>query len=243
MSVRLHVPDAAEGELRIDGERLHYLTRVLRLSAGDALEVFDGRGRSFEAKVSEVTESAATLSLGAPRATAASRRIAVIQGLPKGDKLELVLQKCTELGATDFVPAMMKRSVVKLDAAGAAKKQQRWQKIADEAARQCGRSDVPRVFAPLPLEEAMAELKGFKLLILDEEERTRPLALACTSLKLGEPVAVLIGPEGGLDRSEVEALRQLGGETVTMGRRVLRTETAALVALAILQLLDGELGA
>lgn len=242
MSVRLHLPDAATGELTVTGDRFHYLSRVLRLSAGDALEVFDGRGHAWDARVLSAGADNAVLELSAQRESAASRRITVIQGLPKADKLELVLQKCTELGATAFIPAAMKRSVVKLEAERGERKQQRWQKIAGEAARQSGRSDVPRVYAPMKLDDALAEVRDAKLLVLDEEERSRSLAAAAATLQRGEPVALIIGPEGGLDRHEVQALNRAGALSVTLGRRVLRTETAALVALSVLQLLDGELG-
>src|SRR6185503_12748343 len=122
----------------------HYLFRVLRLRPGDALEVFDGRGNAFDAKV----EAVGALSLGPARAVPAPRRIAVVQGLPKADKLEWVLQKATELGATSFHPAECARSVAK--AARADAKVARWKKIAEEAARQSGRADVPEVHPPLP---------------------------------------------------------------------------------------------
>lgn len=242
MSVRLHLPQAVAGEVAIEGERLHYLTRVLRLAAGDALEVFDGHGSTHEATVKQVDADRAVLALGPGRPSVRSRHITVIQGLPKSDKLELVLQKCTELGATAFIPAAMKRSVVKLEAERGQKKQQRWQRIAEEAARQCGRADVPTVHEPMLLHEALTHVRDARLLVLDEAERSLSLSTACASLKKDEPVALVIGPEGGLDREEVAALKTAGATAVSLGRRVLRTETAALVALAVVQLLDGELG-
>lgn len=242
MSVRLHLADAAPGDIAITGERFHYLTRVLRLSAGASLEVFDGRGTSYDAMVKVIDAQSAVLALGTARQSPPGRRITVVQGLPKADKLELVLQKCTELGATEFIPAAMKRSIVKLESERGGKKQQRWQRIAEEAARQCGRADVPVVLEPMALSDALTHLRGARLLVLDEVERSRSLAAACASLRELEPVALIIGPEGGLARDEVALLRSAGAESVTLGRRVLRTETAALVALTVVQLLDGELG-
>jgi 16S rRNA (uracil1498-N3)-methyltransferase len=247
--VRLFVPlpaGAAPAELPLEAERCHYLVHVLRLGEGDTLEVFDGAGRAFEARVVQASAQAVLLALGPPRAAPARRAASVLQGLPKGDKLELVLQKGTELGAAAFYPVATRRSLVKLDALGdkrAGSKTARWQKIAEEAARQCGRSDVPRVHAPQPLLEAARALPaGTQLLVLDEEERALPLGEAFRQLPREAPVALVVGPEGGLAREEVQALQALGARPVTLGRLVLRTETAALAALAVMAHLDGELG-
>jgi 16S rRNA (uracil1498-N3)-methyltransferase len=216
---------------------------VLRVTVGEALEVFDGAGASFEARVEASDESGLSLLLGPARVTAAPRSITVVQGLPKGDKLELVLQKGTELGASAFLPVACERSVVKVDGKEAAK-QARWQRIAEEAARQCGRADVPTVASPTGLLEGVRALAaGTKVFVLDESERVVPLSAAFSEVReTGTPVAMVVGPEGGLARGEVEALVALGAVPVTLGRLVLRTETAALAALVVLRHLDGELG-
>ncbi len=241
---RLLVPGAAPGALTVSGPRFHYLARVLRLDAGDALEVFDGAGQAFDATLLRVDEASAQLSLGPARAAPSERAITVVQGLPKGDKLELVVQKGTELGVAAFAPAACARSVVKLDERAAATRVTRWRTIAEEAARQCGRADVPRVAAPAPLAAAVAALApGTAVLVLDEAERAVTLSQAVATL--GEPrapVALVIGPEGGLERAEVDALVARGAIPVTLGRLVLRTETAALAAVAVLRHLDGALG-
>lgn len=243
MSVRLLLPGAQSGTARIEGDKFHYLVRVLRLSAGDALRVFDGAGLEFPARVESLSETEAVLSLDAAEAAPAGRAVWLLQGLPKADKLEWVVQKGTELGATDFVPLSLERCVVKLDEARGGKKVQRWQTIADEAARQCGRADVPTVHAPRTLPAGLAGLPvGAALLVLDEEARSPSLAEALRTLPGGRPVALLVGPEGGLSRAEVDAARSAGGIPVTVGRRILRTETAALVALAAVQFVDGALG-
>ncbi|MBM4378214.1 MAG: 16S rRNA (uracil(1498)-N(3))-methyltransferase [Deltaproteobacteria bacterium] len=237
------LPGARAGQATIEGDRFHYLARVLRLGAGDALRVFDGEGREFPARVERVDEGAAVLSLGPAELSAPPRALWLLQGLPKADKFEWVVQKGTELGATDFLPAALERCVVKLDEDRGGKKVQRWQAIAEEAARQCGRADVPRVHAPARLPAALASLPTHcALLVLDEQARAPSLSEAVRALEPGQPVALLVGPEGGLARAEVEAALARGGVAVTAGRRVLRTETAALVALAAVQLLDGQLG-
>ncbi len=234
---RLHLPQAKSGLSELTGEPFHYLSRVLRVKAGDALEVFDGQGQVFAAQVKEVAEAALTLELKEPRPAPRAPALTLIQGLPKGDKLELVLQKGTELGVAAFYPVVTARAVSRPKDGEA--KAERWRKIVSEAARQCGRADVPPVAAPGPLEAAVAALpQGTQLLVLDEEEHALRLSDA-----LGDgPVALVVGPEGGLAREEVVALRQSGGVSVTLGPRVLRTETAALAALAVLLHRRGELG-
>lgn len=241
---RLLVPGAAEGGVTVEGPRFHYLSRVLRLEAGDGLEVFDGTGHAFDAKLVSVGETSAQLALGPSRDAPTARAITVVQGLPKGDKLELVLQKGTELGVAAFAPAACTRSVVKLDEKAAASRVARWRKIVEEAARQSGRADVPHVEAPAPLATAIAQLApGTAVFVLDEAERAVTLSQAFAALEGARtPVALVIGPEGGLDRAEVDALADRGAVPVTLGRLVLRTETAALAAVSVLRHLDGELG-
>jgi 16S rRNA (uracil1498-N3)-methyltransferase len=241
---RLLVPGAEKGDVTVEGPRFHYLSRVLRLEAGDALEVFDGQGRAFDARLVSVGETSARLSLGPARDAPRARAITVVQGLPKGDKLELVLQKGTELGVAAFAPAACARSVVKLDAKAAAARVTRWRKVVEEAARQCGRADVPKVEEPASLAAVAAALpEGTAVFVLDEEARAVTLSQAFATLEGARtPVALVVGPEGGLDRAEVAALERRGATPVTLGRLVLRTETAALAAVSVLRHLDGELG-
>lgn len=236
--IRLLLSHATEGEVRVEGARLHYVARVLRVKAGDALEVFDGRGSSFDARVTELLDSHATLTLGNKRSTPAPRAVTLIQGLPKADKLELVLQKGTELGAAGFIAAAAERSIAKLDGKEE-KKRERWQRIVEEAARQCGRADVPTVRIAGSLVEAVKTLASQAVLVLDEEEHAVPLSAAVPETGA---VALVIGPEGGLARSEVDALKALGATPVTLGPLILRTETAGLAALSVLRHLDGLLG-
>ncbi|QRK12876.1 16S rRNA (uracil(1498)-N(3))-methyltransferase [Archangium violaceum] len=243
--VRLFVPipEPAPPEVTLSGDRRHYLLHVLRLGEGASLEVFDGSGRAFDARVASVDADTVRLVLGPARHAPPAREVHILQGLPKGDKLEWVLQKGTELGATAFHPVAAARSVVKLEPKRAEERTSRWTKIVEEAARQCRRNDVPLVHGPRPLVEAARALApGTTLLVLDEEESAVPLGEAIRSCAPGAPVALVVGPEGGLDREEVSALRALGGRPVTLGRRILRTETAALAALAVMAYLDGELG-
>ncbi len=240
---RALVPRAAPGELRLEGPAFHHLVHVLRSREGDTLEVFDGQGSSFAATVRSVGADVAVLELGPAKASPPPRRIEVVQGLVRAEKLELVIQKGTELGASAFRPVSTARAVVKASPRDASK-QERWQRIASEAARQCGRSDVPTVHALAPLDCLVASLApGTAVFVLDEEERGLTLsAAAAPHLGADTPLAVVIGPEGGLERAEVQALVNQGAKAVTLGALVLRTETAGLAALAVLRHLDGQLG-
>lgn len=238
--VRLAVEDPAPARIRVEGPAFHPL-RVARVAPREAVEVFDGRGHAWAATVESVGDDHAVLSLGARRTEDAGRRVLLLQGLPKGEKLDWLLQKTTELGVAGVWPLALARSVVRLRPDVAGKRRTRWQRIADEAARQSGRADVPEVGPLRTLEEALAALPpGVQLLVLDEEERERRLSEAAAAD--GRPLALVIGPEGGLERAEVEQVRRAGGQAVTLGRHVLRTETVGLVALAIVRHRDGLLG-
>jgi 16S rRNA (uracil1498-N3)-methyltransferase len=236
---RVLLPGAVTGRVSLKGPRVHHLAVVQRVTTGERLEVFDGDGQVFDATVVSASEKAMTLELGEPRRVPAPRRVVVVQGLPKADKLELVLQKGTELGALGFLPAEARRSVARLDGK-VDQKLARWRRIVEEAARQCGRADVPEVMTPMALEDV--ELVGAATLVLDEAERAVPLSVALSGLAADTPIALIVGPEGGLDRHEVDTLVARGAVAVTLGPLILRTETAALAALAVIRHLDGHLG-
>jgi len=232
--------EPAPARVRVEGPAFRHL-KVARVAPREAVEVFDGRGKAWAATVESVGNDHAVLALGARRSEDAGRRILLLQGLPKGEKLDWVLQKTTELGVAAVWPLALARSVVKLQPEVARKRHVRWQRIAEEASRQSGRADVPEIGPLRTLDAALAALPpGMQLLVLDEEERARRLSDAAVGD--GRPLALIIGPEGGLERAEVEQIRRAGGEAVTIGSRVLRTETVGLVALAVLQHRDGLLG-
>lgn len=239
---RLHWPAAASGAVRVDGAGFHYLARVLRVQPGEPVELFDGRGAAYLATVTQLDADALVLTAQPAQARAERAPPAyLLQGLPKADKLEWVLQKATELGVDGVWPVEAKRSVVKLGD-GAEKKLARWQRIADEAARQCGSAVVPVVAPPGALGDVVRQLPPDTLvLVLDEEERSQRLGAALHG-RLERPVALAIGPEGGWTREELTAAVALGAQPVTLGARVLRTETAGLAALAVLRHLQGVLG-
>lgn len=237
--------ESLEGErARITGERLHHLARVLRLRPGDELELFDGRGGCRLGKILEVEEGEATIELGPWREAPARLPLTLAQGLAKADKLEWVIQKATELGAARISPLELSRSVVRIDPAKVPERRKRWQKIAEEAARQSGRSDVPAVDAPLGLEAFLdaAEERGERVALLWEGEREGRRLGDWVERHLDQPLALVVGPEGGLSEAEVERARARGAEIVGLGPRILRTETAGIVAVAIALHRLGELG-
>ncbi len=249
MPRRLHVPpeqlaqaEAAGGLVALSAEQHRYLALVLRLRPGEPVEVFDGLGARFASAVESVGDSLA-LRLGA-RAQSAPGPVEVWlgQALAKSDKLELVIQKATELGVARVLPFAAARSVVKLDEGRGESRTGRWRKIAQEAARQCGRADVPVIDKPRSLRELLAllgaepERRG---LVLDPGEHALRLGAAARGER---KLLLVIGPEGGLSPEEVAACAEAGVTSVSLGALVLRTETAGLAALSIVQHLAGALG-
>jgi len=244
--IRVFHPIAEErpSKLRIQGERFHYLARVLRVGAGDSLQVFDGKGRTFAARVLSIGTDELELELAPAQTAARAPPVVLIQGMPKGEKLDWILQKGTELGVASIAPVAMRHCVAKLRPPQVEQRRQRWQRIAEEAARQCGRADVPRILPYQPLSDAIRRLPpGTRLLVLDERETSVRLGQGLASLgDTDAPLALIVGPEGGLHPSELRELLEAGGVSVSLGRRVLRTETASLAALAVILHVTGDLG-
>lgn len=235
-----------DDQLVIDGDLAHHISRVLRMAVGERAEFAAGDGRLFVGRLAEMTKTEVLVELLSQKAAPADTKVQVTlyQGLPKGDKLELIIQKCTELGAAKIVPVMTKRSVVRLDAAKGAKKAERWQKIAQEASQQCKRLSVPEVSAPLNWQQFVQALSPEEMtLVLWEDETTQGLRDHLQTFEtLPARINLLVGPEGGLEAAEVEELRQIGAQSISLGARILRTETAGLAALAMVLYQSGDLG-
>jgi 16S rRNA (uracil1498-N3)-methyltransferase len=235
--------ELSEGPLRVGGQDHHYLSRVLRLGVGDELTLFDGAGREARARVTGSSRHELLLEVYAPRPVAAPvrPRLTLVCGLLKGDKMELVVQKATELGVDCIQPVHSARAVVPLAQASEPGRQRRWLRVAAEAARQCGRADVPALAQPLALVDALAQAPKQALrLLFWEEARQAPLGERLTG-RPGE-VVVAVGPEGGFSRVEAEAAQAAGFAVCGLGPRTLRAETAALAALAVVGYVLGDLG-
>jgi 16S rRNA (uracil1498-N3)-methyltransferase len=243
--IRAPVPRLTQGEQRLTGALAHYLVRVLRLRAGDAFVAFEpASGNEADAVIVWADDDAITVRLGAMRegARQPERAITFVQGLAKGDKCDAVVRDATELGATRIAIATTKRSVVKLDAARVVERQARWARIAQEAARQCGRSDAPRVDPPGPWAEALArvepEAERFCLWEHATDALGPPLFAALAG---GASLAFACGPEGGLEDREVELARANGWKVVSLGPLALRTETVAAAVLGAVRVWGGAL--
>jgi 16S rRNA (uracil1498-N3)-methyltransferase len=236
---RLHVPaeriEASTASLDAAGR--HYLHDVLRLEPGAAVEVFDGRGGLYEARIEPGFER---LALGPRRdAAAGGAPIQLAFALAKGEKVELVVQKATELGVARIVPWEAERSVVRLEPERAEERTRRWRRIAEEAARQCGRADVPDVRVPATLADLVAELPpGFLPVVFHGGEGSVPIG----NLPAAAGVVAVIGPEGGLTAPELGTLARAGCVQASLGPRTLRAETAAIAVVALLQARYGDLG-
>jgi 16S rRNA (uracil1498-N3)-methyltransferase len=235
---RVFVPsEQLSGErVVLEGEAHRHLAKVLRLEAGHTLVIFDGGGTEIDARVLSVGPRTIELVLGDRRAVSlAAASITLLQAVPKGDRMDLIVQKATELGVAQIVPVVAGRSVVR----PSSMRSRRWQTIAQEAARQSGRADVPQVTEPLLLAEAVARATTGARFVLWEEEHGQSLR---RGLEGGaREVTLLIGPEGGLAVEEVVEARTHGFVPVGLGPRILRVETAAIVAVALVQAAAGGL--
>lgn len=231
----------SEGRVHFSREQAHQILRVLRMRTGDTVAVFDGTGAEHEAELLSLGAREATARLTRMRATAPEPplRLILLQGLPKTEKMELIIQKSTELGIHRIVPLLCERSVSK-----GAGRLQRWRIIAREAAEQCGRAMVPIVDPPVPLTAFFAAEggAGFRGITLWEDEAGRGFREALHLMAQAERLYLLVGPEGGLAADEVKLASDAGLVSVSLGQRTLRTETAALVALGIIQYELGDLG-
>ena len=217
-----------------DADDIHHIKKVLRLKPGDTVEISDGQKWEYEGDIEEITATEVTLRITDKQSFAREpeTRVTLFQGIPKAGKMDLIVQKCVELGIDSIVPAFMERTVVN-DNGKIGKKTERWQKISDEACKQCRRGIVPGIADAVNHSEMMNMLKDFDLVLFPYENETgRTIKDALRNLKdKPETVAIVIGPEGGFSDSEAEDLRKY--ECVSLGKTILRTETAGIAALAM----------
>ncbi|MCG8422714.1 MAG: 16S rRNA (uracil(1498)-N(3))-methyltransferase [Proteobacteria bacterium] len=247
MRCRLYVePGSLAAGIRVlSGEDYHFLFRVRRLRVGDALVLFDGAGNEAEATVTDVAARRATLAVSEPRQRppGASCRLTVAQALIKGERMDWCIQKLTELGAAEIIPLQTARTVVDLDQNRAEKRHRRYVSIAANAARQSSRKWLPDVNKIININELWTLIRNeteLKLALWEgERERTLVSALPNTS---PSRVVLLVGPEGGFEEAEMVQARAAGFVTVGLGPHILRAETAALAAAALIGFAFGDLG-
>lgn len=221
-----------ETTAHIRGEDAGHIARVLRMGVGERLELCDGAGFDYTAEITEIQKDCVTAALSEKRPSESEPKteFVLFQGLSKGDRMETVIQKAVELGVAEIIPVEMKRSVAKGD------KNERWQKIATAAAKQSGRGRIPRVSSLLYSKDVVKRIPDFDLFLLPYEGGGKPLKELLTDKP--KRVGIWIGPEGGFDEAEVQSAA--GAEIVTLGKRILRTETAGPAVLAVLSYELGE---
>ena len=238
----VHASAIDGGVVTFDAGETRHLSRVLRLGPGDLVVAVDGDGRELTVRLTAVgPRSAAGAIVGARERPAESPlRLTLVQGLPKADKMDVIVRMATELGVARVVPILTERSVPRALPERATARLDRWQRVAREAAKQCGRAVVPEVVAPLPVAAWLAGAPPEGLVVCLWESADVALA----DLLPPPPVAcvtLVVGPEGGLAAREVDALRAAGAIVGGLGPRILRTETAGPAALAVLQARYGDL--
>jgi 16S rRNA (uracil1498-N3)-methyltransferase len=250
--VYVDAPVATGQRVVVEGSAANHIARVLRLRSGDSLTVFDGSGGEFGARIEEFRKEAVVVAVEEhrPLDRESPLPLTLVQGISRGERMDWIIQKATELGASRIVPVFTKRSVVRLDEKQAERKLQHWRAIAVAACEQCGRNRIPDLAPPVDFFEMLAgdssarpgsaggaESAGSTRLLLSPTGNLR-----IDDLKdVGKGITVLIGPEGGLEDVEQEAALSAGFKAVRLGPRVLRTETAAIAALTIIQRYFGDL--
>lgn len=232
-------PEACLGEnILIGGTDYNHIKNVLRLKVGEEIAVGDGSSREYICTIQEFTGEAVVAKICDMQDSFSelSVKIRLYQGYPKGDKLETIVQKAVELGACEIVPVMMKRTIVKLDDKKAAKKVERLSAIALSAAKQSKRGIIPRVEPIMNFKEAIADAAKLDCILMPYED-ARGIAYArevVEQCKNKNTIGIFIGPEGGFDEEEVELAKAAGAHCITLGKRILRTETAGMAMLSIL---------
>ena len=232
-------PAMGENSITITGGDVNHIKNVLRMSVGDKICVINGQNnKEYYCEITAVGNDAVDTRICEIRESdqELGNEVVLFQGLPKSDKMELIIQKAVELGVHTIVPVSTDRTEVKLDAKKEANKRKRWMSISESAAKQSGRLRIPEVTPVVSYREALEMAKKMDVRLIPYElaegmEKTRELM---SSIQPGQSVAVFIGPEGGFESSEIEKAMEIGAWPITLGKRILRTETAGLVTLAML---------
>lgn len=237
--------DINDSDIIFRGQLAHHISHVLRLKVGEKVTATTGDGRVLVARLCEFGAESVRAAIISQSQEQRDTAIAVClyQALPKGDKLEWIIQKGVELGMDSLTPVLTERCVVKLDQDKVVKKQSRWQKIAQEAASQSKRFNVPEINLPLTFAQLLQELPQDQLnILLWEDEKALRLKTLLNEQPIPTAINLIIGPEGGFSAQEVSLLKERNVYSVTLGKRILRTETAGMAALAMVLYHYGELG-
>lgn len=230
--------EIGEKEISLTGTDVNHIRNVLRMRVGEEVLISDGQGRDYRCVLEEIGEEQvkARICWVLEGNAELPSRITLYQGLPKGDKMEFIIQKCVELGVSRIVPVNTKRTVVRLDAKKEQNRLKRWAGICESAAKQSGRGVIPEISGVKSFAEALEDASAQETCLIPYElakdmKHTREVF---SSIRPGASVGILIGPEGGFEEAEVEAAVAAGAQPITLGRRILRTETAGMAVLSML---------
>ena len=236
--VEPHQIDEAAHQIHIVGTDVNHISNVLRMKQGEEVWISDGGKKEYRCAIEAFSADEVLLHIIYAQEPdyELSSRIYLFQGLPKADKMELIIQKAVELGAYEIIPVETKRCVVKLDGKKAAKKVERWQQIAESAAKQSKRMLIPNVHQVLSFKEALkyAEAMDIRLIPYELAKGMQETKEILAAIEQGQSIGIFIGPEGGFEEKEVEAAISEGAKPITLGKRILRTETAGLAILSVL---------
>lgn len=239
--------DIGNNTVTISGEDVKHIAGVLRAAPGDHLELSDGMGTDYDVVIDHISkDSILTKIIGSrPNKTEPPIEVTLFQGIPKADKMDYIIQKCVELGVKRIIPVTTARTVVRFaNKKDSDSKAARWRRIAQEAAKQCDRGIIPEVGDPVSFNEAVGQASGFDLKLIPYEEESRgSLRRLLKEFSNAGTIAVFIGPEGGFTADEAEKAVKGGFASVTLGPRILRTETAGLASAAIIMYELGDMGA
>lgn len=226
-------PDDISGNTLVLREDAHHITHVLRHVEGDLLEVCDGAGFDYDCVITDAGDPVVCDIVGKKRsAVEPGIELTLVQGLPKADKMEWIIQKNTELGVSRFIPLSCERSLIKLDPKKKNQKEDRWQKIALSGAKQSGRGLIPTVEEAFTLTRFLSTVSAYdSVIVLYEDEKSVSLREVLSAIPEAKKLALLIGPEGGWAPEEIEKMRAAGVKTAGLGPRILRTETAGMAAV------------
>ncbi|MBC8631186.1 16S rRNA (uracil(1498)-N(3))-methyltransferase [[Eubacterium] tenue] len=219
----------------IEGEDVKHISKVLRCRVGEELEICDNDNNEYICEITNIDKSQVNLNIlkRVDIKRESDLKIKVYQGLPKGPKMEMILQKLTEVGVDEIILVQTKRTVVKVDDKKEDKKIERWERIIYEAAKQSKRGKIPKLRGVLSFKEALADMKENDFNIAPyENEKTKTIKQAIKGKYINN-IGIFVGPEGGFEDTEINAIEEIGGQSVSLGPRILRTETASLVASSI----------
>ena len=227
-----------EGQIRIEGSDVNHMKNVLRMKLGEELHISDGNNKKYLCEIVSMDADSVYTVIKEELVsdTELPSKIHLFQGLPKSDKMELIVQKAVELGVYEIIPVATKRAVVKLDDKKAEKKVERWNSISESGAKQSGRNVIPKVKSVMGYKEAMQYANTLDVILIPYElaEGMNETRQVIEAIRPGQSVGIFIGPEGGFETAEVEYAVAQGAKVITLGKRILRTETAGLTTLSIL---------